>query len=76
MALFLSPEEIKELTGIRQGKNGRTREALQAAALRTMHIPFYVNAAGRPIVARAVIEGATTKQEMAPAVWEPAFAHG
>lgn len=76
MSLFLNPEEIKELTGIRQGKSGKTREALQAAALRTMRIPFYVNAVGKPIVARAVIEGSTHKQEAAAPAWEPAFAHG
>lgn len=76
MSLFLTTEEIKELTGIRQGKHGKSREALQADALRTMRIPFYINAVGRPIVARAQIEGpSTTKKEAAP-VWEPAFAHG
>lgn len=75
MSLFLTPEEVKELTGIKQGKHGKSRDALQAAALRSMRIPFYVNAIGKPIVARSVIEGTQTKQESAPR-WEPAFAHG
>ena len=76
MALFLTPDEIKELTGIKQGKKGKSREALQAAALRTMRIPFYVNAVGKPIVARAVIEGSTHKKEAEAPAWEPAYAHG
>ena len=75
MSLFLTPDDIKELTGIKQGKAGKSREALQAAALRTMRIPFYVNAVGRPIVSRAVIEGSDKKEDAAPR-WEPAYSHG
>lgn len=75
MSSFLTPEEIKELTGVKQGKRGKSREALQAAALRAMRIPFYINAVGRPIVVRAIIEGSEKKEEAAPS-WEPAFAHG
>jgi len=54
---FLAAEEISELTGIRTGKDGKSREQLQSVALKKMHIPHYVNARGRPIVARAIIEG-------------------
>lgn len=75
MTTFLTPDEIKELTGIKIGKSGERREALQAAALRAMKIPFYVNAIGRPIVTRSTIEGATRKEE-AGSSWEPACAHG
>ncbi|MFA9284071.1 DUF4224 domain-containing protein [Comamonas sp. SY3] len=75
MSSFLTPEEIKELTGVKQGKRGKSREVLQAAALRAMRIPFYINAVGRPIVVRAIIEGSDKKEEAAPS-WEPAFAHG
>lgn len=46
MNLFLTDEEIRELTG-------RAHRGRQIAWLRTSGIPFHVNAAGRPIVARA-----------------------
>lgn len=75
MSTFLTPDEIKELTGIKGGKKGKKREALQAAALRAMKIPFYLNAVGRPVVTRSVIEGSGKKEESAPS-WEPAFGHG
>lgn len=54
---FLSPQEIEELTGVKTGKNKRTREQLQIEWLRAAGIPFWENARGRPIVARAAIEG-------------------
>lgn len=54
---FLSPKEIEELTGVKTGRNKRTREELQIAWLRAAGIPFWENARGRPIVARAAIEG-------------------
>lgn len=75
MALFLTTDEIKELTGVRGGKPGRTREQRQADCLRSMKIPFYLNAVGRPIVSRSAIEGTKTK-EAAPLTWEPAISHG
>ncbi len=75
MSTFLTPEEVKELTGIARGKAGKTREMLQAAALRTMKIPFYLNAVGRPIVTRHSIEGQAIS-EVRTATWEPAFSHG
>ncbi|KGG86672.1 DUF4224 domain-containing protein [Comamonas thiooxydans] len=75
MSTFLTPEEVKELTGIARGKAGKTREMLQAAALRTMKIPFYLNAVGRPIVTRHSIEGQAIP-EVRTATWEPAFSHG
>ena len=54
---FLSPQEIEELTGVKTGRNKRTREQLQIEWLRASGIPFWENARGRPIIARAAIEG-------------------
>lgn len=56
-SIFLTPAEIAELTGIRQGSAGKTKTQRQATALKSMGVPHYVNAAGLPIVARATIEG-------------------
>lgn len=75
MTTFLTEKDMVELTGIRQGKDGRTREQRQVDILRKMKIPHYVNAVGRPIVARAVIEG-VAPPPMPTASWEPRLAHG
>jgi hypothetical protein len=45
-SLFLTDDEMRELTG-------RARKGDQVAWLRTSGIPYHVNAAGKPIVARA-----------------------
>ncbi|WP_155747178.1 DUF4224 domain-containing protein [Burkholderia territorii] len=58
--LFLTADEVGELTGIRNGRRGQSRDELQAAWLRTSGIPFWVNARGRPIIARASITGYST----------------
>ena len=76
MSIFLTCEEVKELTGIKIGKLGKTREQLQAATLRSMKIPFYINAVGRPIVSRTAIEGGLQNMEAARTTWEPARAYG
>ncbi len=61
---FLTPAELVELTG-------RKRAAHQVAMLRTQGIPCWVNAAGKPVVARAAIEG-VQRRESAPAPgWIP-----
>lgn len=70
MSTFLTQDDIIELTGISQGKAGKTRFELQIAALKKMKVPHYVNAAGRPVVARAVIEGAA-RPEIPQQTWEP-----
>ena len=75
IGLFLAPGDIAELTGVRIGKNGRTRQQLQIDTLRRMKIPHFVNAVGRPIVARAVIEGGAAPAEAAAPTWEPRLAH-
>lgn len=68
---FLQPEEISDLSGVRIGKKGKTREQLQSAALTRMRIPHYVNAAGRVVVVRAVIEGRPSDAPQRR-TWEPA----
>ena len=77
MSTFLTCDEVKELTGIHRGKGGKKRDQLQAAALRLMKIPFYINPAGRPIVSRTIIEGGPLNTETARPTWEPAVrTHG
>ena len=51
MGIFLTAEEMAELTGYK-------RHGKQIEALRQMGIPCRINARGRPIVTRSVIEGA------------------
>jgi hypothetical protein len=48
--MFLSTEELVQLTG-------RKIKAKQILALRSMGVPFFVNALGQPVVARVAIEG-------------------
>ncbi|WP_431290450.1 DUF4224 domain-containing protein [Burkholderia cepacia] len=60
---FLTPEEVSELSGIRTGRKGKTREQLQIEWLRSSGIPFWTNARGRPIVARSAIDGIKTADE-------------
>ncbi|RQS63861.1 DUF4224 domain-containing protein [Burkholderia sp. Bp8984] len=68
--LFLTVDEVAELTGIRNGRRGQTREELQIAWLRTSGIPFWINARGRPIIARARITGQPTEPPPRPK-WQP-----
>ena len=56
-SMFLTPAELAELTGIKIGKNKKTREQLQSAELTRLRIPHFLNIAGRVVVARAIIEG-------------------
>jgi hypothetical protein len=65
--MFLTPEELKQLTGCAW----RDR---QIAQLKRMGIAFWINAAGRPVVARAVIEGGKAAPQSR--TWEPAWAGG
>nr|WP_244147115.1 DUF4224 domain-containing protein [Paraburkholderia bryophila] len=64
--MFLSPQELVQLTG-------RKVKAKQIQALRSMAVPFFVNALGQPVVARVAVEGRTpVVSERAPrAVWQP-----
>jgi hypothetical protein len=66
--MFITDEDLRELTGY-------THRAKQVAQLRRMGIPFFVNAAGRPIVARATIEGGNQSSPTAATKkWEPSWA--
>jgi hypothetical protein len=56
MGTFLPAEELAALTG-------RKTKSKQIEALRTMRIPFWVNAIGRPVVTVAAVEG---RKEAAP----------
>ena len=51
--LFLTADEVETLTGYKRHKN-------QAIRLAEIGIPFTPNAAGRPIVARAIFIGTMT----------------
>lgn len=74
MNTFLTTQEIAELTDIRTGKYGKTREQLQIAALKRMRIPCHVSAIGRPKVARAIIEGVGVAPKESDGRWEPSLA--
>lgn len=69
--IFLTLQEVAELTGIKTGRRGKNREQLQTDWLRGSGIPFWTNARGRPIIARAAIEGRTSEQEAIPKKWHP-----
>lgn len=67
---FLDCDEVIELTG-------RIIKSKQIEALRKMGLPFFVNATGRPIVARCVIEGRMGAAMPAPkAKWVPDVLRG
>lgn len=67
MTIFLTDEDLHELTGY-------VHRAKQVAQLRRMGIPFFINAAGRPVVARAIIEGGKEKPATTQKTWEPTWA--
>lgn len=64
--MFLEPEDLIQLTGLRQKK-------AQIAQLKRMGIPFFVNASGHPVVAVAAIEG-RKPAEMPKPKWSPTWA--
>lgn len=68
---FLTPEEVEELSGIRVGRGGKTREQLQIEWLRTSGIPFWTNARGRPIIARTAIMGGGRSEDQPRPKWQP-----
>lgn len=68
---FLSEEEVAELTDIKTGRRGKTREQLQVEWLRTSGIPFWTSARGRPVIARAAIEGRQRAEEQPRKKWQP-----
>jgi hypothetical protein len=64
MSLFIKPEEVRVLTGFAQ-------KGKQIEQLRRMGIPFFVNAAGRPVVSSHSFL-AQTSQRQHEKVWKPA----
>lgn len=64
--MFLTADELADLTGYRQ-------PARQVEQLRRQRIPFHLNRAGHPKVARAILEG---RKEAAPkeSTWSPSWA--
>jgi len=64
MNLFIKPEEIRVLTGFAQ-------KGKQIEQLRRMGIPFFVNAAGRPVVSNHNFQAQPTQRQQEK-VWKPA----
>jgi hypothetical protein len=64
-SLFLDDEELAKLTGF-------SRKARQVQQLRIMGIPFYVNGAGRAVVARSVVDGSRYEARKTAGSWSPA----
>lgn len=69
MSLFLSDAEIADLTGIKRGRNGKSRAQLQCQFLREHGIPFIANIRGEPKVCTSYLEGG--KQTKQPDAWKP-----
>ena len=66
--MFLTDEEVADLTGYKQASK-------QVAMLRRQGVPFHVNAAGHPKVARAILEGARQQTDSKRiATWSPSWA--
>jgi hypothetical protein len=65
--MFLTEKEVSDLTGYKQPSK-------QVEMLRRQGIPFHVNAAGHPKIARAIIEGKTAKPEPTQKTWTPSWA--
>lgn len=63
--LFLTETELRDLTG-------RKLKSRQVEALARMGVPYLLNAAGRPVVCRAHLEGRTDPPPE-PSTWKPAI---
>ena len=64
MSTFLDQAEIATLTG-------RKFKSRQIDTLRRMAIPFFVNATGHPVVARAAIHGTGPAEVEQKKAWVP-----
>lgn len=64
MSTFLTAEDIVALTGFKT-------KARQIQSLRQMGIAFWVNPAGRAVVARSVIDGRGVAAVIPKAAWIP-----
>lgn len=65
--MFLTEAEVADLTGYKQASK-------QVAMLRQQGIPFHVNAAGHPKIARAIIERNQQPEQKKPSTWSPKWA--
>ncbi|UUM20840.1 DUF4224 domain-containing protein [Mycoavidus sp. SF9855] len=79
--VFLTEAQVDELTGIRRGKTLEAGTAYarkaskyerQEAYLKEQGIVFFMNVRGRPIVARAAVEGRS--EEVKAKSWQPKLA--
>jgi len=68
--LFLNEEELKYLTGISKGRNGKSKHELQRDQLLVMRVPFRVNARGAPVVTHAAVVGPSTQDEVQSTPWK------
>lgn len=64
MSLFLTRDEVSELTGAKTKR-------LQVRVLIQNGIRHTINAAGWPMVTRAAIEGGAHSPETQPKAWKP-----
>lgn len=62
MSMFLSSQDISELTG-------RKTKSKQIEALLRMGLPFWVNAIGKPVVTLTAVEGRMAPPQEKP--WTP-----
>ena len=63
--MFLDAPALRQLTGF-------AHKARQVEQLRVMGVPFWVNRAGRPVVACSAVEGGKPAAAKPAAGWAPA----
>ena len=66
MSIFLAPDDVAILTG-------KKKKSCQVDQLREMGILFYINAAGRPVVPVASVEGRDFSQQAPKKEWQSAL---
>jgi len=64
METFLNEQELAALTGFKL-------KSKQVEQLKKMGVPFYVNAAGRAVVVRSVVEGGKAQPAPEKRGWMP-----
>jgi hypothetical protein len=64
--MFLTDAEVADLTGYKQARK-------QVAILKMQGVPYHLNAAGHPKVARAIIEQRYAKAVEKAKEWTPAW---
>ncbi len=65
--MFLNTDEVADLTGYKQCSR-------QIAQLKVQRIPFHINSAGHPKVARAILEGQRQPEIPKTKTWSPSWA--